>query len=116
MLHNNNALLCRWCKDWFPRDLCGADGQTYGSMCHLRCAGVRLLHEGRCKTPCGSCELDECGCDDAEEPACGSDNRTYMNVCYLKCQRVKVVSNQPCGSGFVHQQNYNKYWDLNPFN
>ncbi|KAH3892759.1 hypothetical protein DPMN_016887, partial [Dreissena polymorpha] len=29
--------------------VCGVDGKTYGNMCALRCAGVRLAYKGACK-------------------------------------------------------------------
>ena len=88
-LTTTNTLVCKWCKTWFAREICGADDQTYQSMCHLRCAGVRFKSEGACPDPC----------DDTPDPVCGSDGQTYWNKCKALIKKVFVRFKGSCESG-----------------
>ena len=104
-----NTLICKWCKDWFPRKICGADLQTYDSLCHLRCAGVRFKENGECPD----------NCDDTPDPVCGSDGQTYWNKCKALLKKIFIrrkgrcesdesdENDHGCGGGNCHGGNLN---------
>ena len=103
---------CR-CGTICPSDfqpVCGSDGRSYSSQCHLQqeaCQterNLRILHKGLCESalhPCSKagcepdeeCQVDETGmpqclcpgpCPPVHRPVCGSDQRTYSSTCELQ--------------------------------
>ncbi|KAH3728000.1 hypothetical protein DPMN_053946 [Dreissena polymorpha] len=71
--------------------VCGVDGKTYGNMCALRCAGVRLQSKGECKHGC-ICTMEY-------DPVCGLDGKTYGNPCLLNCAGVRLAYKGACKYG-----------------
>ncbi|XP_052244039.1 serine protease inhibitor dipetalogastin-like isoform X2 [Dreissena polymorpha] len=71
--------------------VCGVDGKTYGNMCALRCAGVRLQSKGECKHGC-ICTMEY-------DPVCGVDGKTYGNPCLLNCAGVRLAYKGACKYG-----------------
>uniref|UniRef100_A0A0P5E0C2 Agrin n=2 Tax=Daphnia magna TaxID=35525 RepID=A0A0P5E0C2_9CRUS len=105
---------CR-CGDTCPSDfqpVCGSDGRSYSSQCHLMqeaCRSqrqLRILYKGLCESgvhPCSKagceadeeCQVDEKGmpqclcvgpCPPIHRPVCGSDEMTYSSTCELQRQ------------------------------
>uniref|UniRef100_A0A8C4Q720 Agrin n=1 Tax=Eptatretus burgeri TaxID=7764 RepID=A0A8C4Q720_EPTBU len=80
--------------------VCGTNGRTYGSLCHLRAAAcvmrmdIRVAHRGECDL-CGDCKFGAvcsevtglCMCPDqcveTKVPTCGTDGLTYKSECAL---------------------------------
>lgn len=69
--------------------VCGNDGITYSSECHLKCAqkqkvDLRPKHDGECQ------EVTEnlCHCPLNYAPLCGSDGQTYGNECNFNCEKL----------------------------
>lgn len=60
--------------------VCGIDKRTYGNMCYLETAGVKLAHEGACERT----ERPPAACTKEYAPVCGTDENTYGNTCMLK--------------------------------
>ena len=70
-------------EDYVP--VCGKNGKTYWSACHLECDLVELAYEGSCKQPCEECPQ-------VIQPVCGADGITYNNSCEATCNRTYVVN------------------------
>eukprot|EP00795_Rhopilema_esculentum_P005442 gene5442-617_t len=77
--------------------VCGSDGKTYLTSCHLRKESCEKKQDIKVEHP-GSCErMSKCpaGCQDIFAPVCGADNKTYSSVCSLKlasCNKNKKIS------------------------
>lgn len=73
------------------RPVCGVDGKTYGNMCTLESATVKLDYQGECKVPEKpvACTLDW-------RPVCGVDGDTYGNMCMLDAAGVELDYEGEC--------------------
>ncbi|XP_061175226.1 serine protease inhibitor dipetalogastin-like [Saccostrea echinata] len=73
-------------------EVCGTDGVTYKSQCHLEQSACALAAAGDHMTkshsgPCSAMEAShECPtkCDETLDPVCSNANVTYKNPCILK--------------------------------
>ena len=72
--------------------VCGEDGITYRSTCHLHwCGKTRLAYNGQC-SHCETCA------DNDFDPVCASDNNTYQHACAALCAGKTVVHKGICYS------------------
>lgn len=88
--------------------VCGSDGVTYQSPCHLACTNSAyvVVSQGSCQSnpPTGPIfgggnpppSNDPCVCSTNFSPVCGSDGNTYSNACFATCAGVTVSSNTVC--------------------
>jgi len=90
--------------------VCGSDGRTYNSTCHLQLAsctrGTELAHVGKCLPPTSnsssSSKCPESCPPEATSPLCGSDGNVYRSMCEMKrrtCgQHVMAVGLHHCAA------------------
>ncbi|XP_021186070.2 thrombin inhibitor rhodniin-like [Helicoverpa armigera] len=94
---------CTCSKNYVP--VCGSDGNTYFSNCHLECAQytskriITVVKQGPCDdfVP----PIPDCVCHMSYLPVCGTDGETYGNKCGLDCQKnrnpgLKLKHHGPC--------------------
>eukprot|EP00095_Tigriopus_kingsejongensis_P010554 maker-scaffold421_size176100-snap-gene-0.22 protein:Tk10554 transcript:maker-scaffold421_size176100-snap-gene-0.22-mRNA-1 annotation:"hypothetical protein DAPPUDRAFT_308094" len=99
--NGNPKCLCQGCSNKPSEEVCGSDGITYFSLCHLQRASctqnedIFAEHYGACD-PCNEvtckfgsyCSEGQCicrqECPDSYEPICASNGKTYFNYCHLE--------------------------------
>lgn len=84
--------------------VCGSDGKTYDSGCHMFCEGLYRNESESCLTEVhkGACSSPECVCSDTCSFVCASNGQTYGNDCTLKCAQntdpsITKVKDGKCG-------------------
>ncbi|KAJ8046312.1 Agrin [Holothuria leucospilota] len=97
----------RRCRRLGGKEVCGTDGRTYASECHLKrrsCnrenLNLTIAYRGSCIKPSvqDACQRK---CFHRYEPVCGSDGVTYLNSCFLEAARcrnsvIELVSEGIC--------------------
>lgn len=73
------------------RPVCGVDGKTYGNMCTLEAADVKLDYNGECKV-----SEEPVACTMEWNPMCGVDGDTYGNPCMLDAANIKLDYEGEC--------------------
>ena len=64
--------------------MCGVDGTTYPTLCHLQQRGVKLAYSGQCR---------EALCRGS---VCGRDGVTYPSSCHAHAHNVRVDYKGTC--------------------
>lgn len=81
--------ICTICRGG-NRPMCGVDGITYRSRCHLIfCARTKVAYKGICNH-CETCQYMPM------EPVCGNDGNTYKHECAVRCNGRKVAHKGIC--------------------
>ena len=65
-------------------EVCGVDGTTYSTLCHLQQRGVKLAYSGPCRPAL---------CHGA---VCGRDGVTYPSSCHARAHNVRVDYKGTC--------------------
>ena len=76
---------------WDP--MCGVDGVTYGNMCQLNAADVKLDYRGECTI---DSEPVMKPCTKDYRPVCGVDGVTYGNMCMLESSGITFDYDGEC--------------------
>lgn len=75
-------------KNYNP--VCGLNGVTYYSQCHMDCDNVEKASNGYCNT-------NDCNCPLIIEPVCGENGITYNNSCEAACHNMLIKNVGRCG-------------------
>lgn len=103
------AYCCKCAKPQLGDEVCGSDGKTYNSSCHLFCDGF-MAYQNDPRSACltevhkGACDDEPCTCEDACHDVCGSDGKTYGNDCTLECAKEKNPNLYKASEGKCSQQ------------
>ena len=59
-------------------EVCGTDGKTYSSLCHLYKAGQKMVYTGICRQHLCTGEV------------CGADKNTYESSCHARAHKMRI--------------------------
>ena len=65
------------CSEVKYAHVCGEDGKTHASLCHLHKAGVNLAYTGHCRPECSG-------------DVCGRNGVTYPSACHARARNVRI--------------------------
>ena len=77
---------------WDP--MCGVNGETFGNMCMLNAANVKLDYQGECVIEDSEPKMKPCTKD--YRPVCGVDGKTYGNMCTLESSAIAFDYDGEC--------------------